>query len=59
MTRIQIVKRLLEEGFHSQGGTKHEKFVHPDGRRTVIPSHHGDFPIGTVKAIEKQTKVKL
>ncbi len=33
--------------------------VHPDGRVTVVHRHKGDIPTGTLKAIERQTKVKL
>ncbi len=41
------------------GGKGHEKMVHPDGRVTVVFRHKGDIPKGTLKAIERQTQVKL
>lgn len=40
MTKRRDVVRLLEShGFRSDGGTKHEKFCHLDGRKTVVPRH--------------------
>ena len=34
-----MVKLLMSNGFISQGGTKHEMFVHPDGRMTRVARH--------------------
>lgn len=59
MTSKEIINKLIEAGFINKGGRKHDKLVHPDGRITVIHRHQGDLPTGTLKAIEKQTKVKL
>ena len=54
MTKRRDVVRLLEmNGFRSRGGTNHEKFVHPDGRRTVVPRHR-DVDDDLFKAIKKQ-----
>lgn len=59
MTAKELIKRLESEGFTNHGGTNHDKLVHPDGRVTVIFRHKGDIPIGTLKAIAKQAKIKL
>lgn len=59
MTARELLKRLTEAGFVNMGGKGHDKMVHPDGRLTVVFRHKGDIPKGTLKAIERQTKVKL
>ncbi len=59
MTEIEVVKRLLKAGFIEFPGTKHRFFKHPDGRNTRVPRHKGDLPKGTLKAIEKQSQVKM
>lgn len=59
MTAWELIKKLEEAGFVNKGGTNHDKMVHPDGRVTVIHRHKGDIPLGTLKAIARQTKIKL
>ena len=59
MTARELIKRLEEAGFVNMGGNNHDKLVHPDGRRTVIHRHKGDIPLGTLKAISRQTGIKL
>ncbi|MCL1916647.1 MAG: type II toxin-antitoxin system HicA family toxin [Desulfovibrionaceae bacterium] len=59
MTAHELVKRLEKAGFVNKGGRNHDKLVHPDGRVTVVHRHKGSIPLGTLKAIERQTKVKL
>ena len=56
MTARELIKKA---GFVNKGGTNHDKMVHPDGRVTVIHRHKGDIPLGTLKAIARQTKIKL
>ena len=56
MTARELIKKLEEAGFVNKGGTNHDKMVHPDGRVTVIHRHKGDIPLGTLKAIARQTK---
>ena len=36
-----VVGRLLREGWMSEGGTKHDKFAHPDrpGVKIMVPRH--------------------
>ena len=59
MTARELIQRLEKAGFVNKGGKSHDKLSHPDGRVTVVHRHKGDIPLGTLKAIEKQTKVKL
>jgi len=59
MTARELIKRLEKAGFVVTGGRRHAKLAHPDGRITVVHRHKGDIPPGTLKAIEKQTQVKL
>lgn len=50
---------LERAGFENRGGRNHDKMVHPDGRVTIVHRHKGDIPLGTLKAISKQTGIKL
>ncbi len=59
MTAHELIRRLEKAGFINAGGRNHTKLAHPDGRVTVVHRHKGDIPLGTLKAIEKQSKVKL
>jgi predicted RNA binding protein YcfA (HicA-like mRNA interferase family) len=59
MTAHELIKRLEKAGFINMGGRNHDKLAHPDGRLTVVHRHKGDIPLGTLKAIEKQSGVKL
>jgi predicted RNA binding protein YcfA (HicA-like mRNA interferase family) len=62
LTAKEIIKILLQQGFEeiSQTGS-HIKFFNSITKRTVIvPFHQGkDLPIGTLKAIEKQSGLDL
>ena len=52
----EIIRRLEREGFRrvSVRGS-HQKFHHPDSRRTVTVVHpRRDIPIGTVRSIYRQ-----
>ncbi|WP_319761892.1 type II toxin-antitoxin system HicA family toxin [Maridesulfovibrio sp.] len=56
----EIIKKLKKAGFkevHSKGS--HLKMKHPDGRITIVPHPKKGLPLGTIKAIEKQSKVTL
>lgn len=59
MNARELIKKLEAAGFVNQGGTNHDKLVHPDGRKTVVHRHKGDIPPGTLKAIARQTGIKL
>lgn len=37
--RREVVRFFQHNGFKNEGGTNHDKFRHPDGRRTVIERH--------------------
>ena len=57
--QIQLVKKTQLEreargkGFDKVGGTRHgDLWVHPDGRRTIIPRHN-EIPKGTAGSIRK------
>lgn len=56
--RRDIIKVLEEAGFISKGGSKHEKWLHADGRFTLV-GRHRDIPSATARAIAKQAKIKL
>ena len=58
MKRRDIIRKLEQAGFIALEGGNHTKLQHPDGRRTIV-GRHGEIPSGTVRAIEKQTKVRL
>lgn len=51
MQRRELVKILLEAGFISRGGTKHEKFT--KGDITVKVGRHREVPGETAKRILK------
>ena len=55
--RRDLVKKLKSAGFKSEGGTKHEKFNHPDGRSTVVP-RHSEIPNVMAGIIEKEAGLK-
>jgi predicted RNA binding protein YcfA (HicA-like mRNA interferase family) len=62
LTAKDVIKILLAHDFLevSQSGS-HIKFFNPISRKTVIiPFHQGKIlPIGTLKAIEKQSDLNL
>ena len=62
LTAKQVIKRLKAEGFveASQKGS-HLKLFNVDTRRTaIVPVHSSKImPIGTLKAIEKQSGIKF
>jgi len=47
--------RILEKlGFtHVHGKGSHLVFVHADGRKTTVPMHGKNIPLGTLRAIIK------
>lgn len=50
--RRGVVKMLLENGFHSVGGTKHEKFS--NGKIVVMLPRHSEINELLLKSIKKQ-----
>ena len=55
----QVVWVLLKIGFtkHSRMRGSHLVLKHSDGRRTTVPMHRKDVPIGTLLAILKDMKI--
>jgi hypothetical protein len=53
-SRPRIIARLLAEGWVSQGGTKHEKFVNPavPGIKIMVPRHN-PVTTGVARSIAK------
>ncbi len=60
MTAREVIKKLREAKWILHEGGNHTIAVSPDGsRRTTIHRHKGDIPEGTLKAIERQTGIKM
>lgn len=59
VTGKQMCRILESLGFvkiHQSGS--HVRYIHPDGRRTVVPVHENEKPgIGLTKEIMKQVKL--
>lgn len=55
-----IERILLKKGFRNRN-TKgsHVVFLHPDGRRTVVPAHSRPVRTGTLRAILRQADISL
>ena len=54
-----LVKALYKAGFSKDHQTgSHVYLKHPDGRLTSVSIHPGTIPLGTMRAILKQTKIK-
>ncbi len=54
ITARKIIRALETDGFlYDRQRGSHQIYVHPDGRRVVIPMHHKGqtFPVKTLKAI--------
>lgn len=54
--RRDVTRILLEHGFHSEGGTKHERFRHPDGREVWVPRHR-EILETTFKGILREAEI--
>jgi predicted RNA binding protein YcfA (HicA-like mRNA interferase family) len=58
MTSREIIQMLLATGGHAKGS--HHQYKHPSKPGVVtVPHPRKDFPIGTLKSIERQAGVKL
>lgn len=54
-----LLKALLKNGFMKDHQTgSHVYLKHSDGRLTSISIHPGTIPVGTLRAILRQVKVK-
>ena len=60
MTAKQIIKLLEKNGFQEirQVGSHKQFFNKKTGRKTTVPFHVGDLPIGTEKNILIQAGIK-
>lgn len=54
--RRELVKRLLEAGYISDGGTNHEHFI--KGDKTVLVPRHREIPDQTAKRILRQAGLR-
>ena len=60
MRARDIIKTLKDHGWSQESQRGSHVKMKKDGRITIVPDHGGkDVPKGTVKAIERQTGVKL
>ena len=62
LTYRQVIKKLKKLGFefYRQAAGSHEFWHHPEKNIfTTIPSHSGNIPEGTVRAIVKQAQVAI
>ena len=58
MKAKDLLKELKKNGFEiDRSKGSHHVLKHPDGRWTTVPLHGGDMPIGTYKAIIKQSGI--
>lgn len=56
MQRRVLVKMLEDAGFHSMGGTKHEKFV--KGELTVLVKRHREIPGQIAKQVLREAGLR-
>ena len=54
--RRKLIAKLKEAGFYSVGGTKHEKFIHENGKYTSVPRHK-EIKESLYKLILKQANI--
>lgn len=62
LTSKEIIKQLKKQGFReiSQTGSHLKLFNYSTQRTAIVPIHQGKIiPIGTLKAIEKQSGIKF
>ena len=59
MKTRELIRILEAAGFKVVRKRKHIKLKHPDGRTTMVSKGDKEIPSGTLKAIAKQTGMKL
>lgn len=61
MNSREVIKALEADGWYlARVKGSHHHFKHPEKKGTVtVPHPERDFPIGTIKSIERQSGVKL
>jgi predicted RNA binding protein YcfA (HicA-like mRNA interferase family) len=57
----EVIRILKQSGFEERMGKgSHRIFVHPITlKKTIISVHPGEIPIGTLKAIERQSGIQF
>jgi len=56
----QVERVLIKNGFFPRPAkSSHVVFIHPDGRRTVVPVHNRPVRTGTLRAILRQSEISL
>ena len=55
--RRTVIKYFEAHGFRNEGGTNHDHYVHPDGRRTVI-GRHREIDNNRFEDMKKQAGLK-
>jgi predicted RNA binding protein YcfA (HicA-like mRNA interferase family) len=57
----KVIKELQREGWYAVAKVgSHKQFKHPVKKgRVTVPHPTRDIPIGTLKSIEKQARIKL
>ena len=55
--RREVVRFFRRNGFKNEGGGNHDKFVHPDGRWTVI-ERHSEISNQQFEVMKKQAGLK-
>ncbi|HOZ02908.1 MAG TPA: type II toxin-antitoxin system HicA family toxin [Candidatus Woesebacteria bacterium] len=59
-TAKRLLKVLLKNGFEIRRQTgSNARLIHPDGRATTIAIHNRDIARGTLRAVLKQTGLKI
>lgn len=57
---LELIKQLQRQGFHEVGRRgSHVRLKHTDGRWTQVAVHTKPVPVGTLKAILKQTHLSI
>jgi len=59
MRAKDVILELLKAGFVITGQRGSHVKLKKGNLMTIVPVHSGDIPIGTLRAISKQTGVKL
>jgi predicted RNA binding protein YcfA (HicA-like mRNA interferase family) len=60
MTAKELLRKLKKAGWTFQEGRRHTIAAGPDGTgRMLIHRHAGAVPVGTLKAVERETGISM